>query len=181
VIVAVVIVNLAVLIVGFSYVQSEINSLKPQTPNPTPTVTQPNYTSTVTPSNNTPTSTSTPKPLPYIYTVFGWTLKPECINNAEWFNSITHYNTSQTWKENYLRIISGNGGRAYPAQLRDSTAAYMAVVPAFVNLEFNQETGFTKVTYTYFEQDGVPYLYTIETAYPTLKDYTTGWTQTFVK
>jgi hypothetical protein len=166
--------TLTVTAIGFAYLQNEINSLKPQTPNPTPENN---------PTAFPPLSTATPVPTasssaPFDYTVFEWTLNPENINNVEWLSSFAYYNTNLNWRENYIYLLSK--GAAFPAQMHDSLAAASFTVNAFISVDYDAQTGKTKATYTYYEQDGVPFLYTIETAYPNLKAGSTGWTEKFV-
>jgi hypothetical protein len=166
---------ITIMAVGFSVLQSEIDALKPQ-----------EHSQAVTTSPTSPPSTLSPiathPPYRHNYTVFEWTLKNEYINNVTWLSSIGPYHDIKTWTENYVYIISHNGGSAFPSQMRDSLAAASFVVPAFVNVEFNEQTGFTKATYRYLEQDFQPYLYTVETSlFYSVKDSAlVGWREYFV-
>ena len=164
ILVLVLLVNVVAVVTVFSYMQSEINSLQP-TPAPTPPPT-PKPEATAPPSHN--------------YTVFEWYLKAEYINNITWLKTIINYNDSLTWTENYISLISNRYGSAFPVQAEDSLAAGFLSVPAFKNATFNQETGWTKATYKYYEQELQPYLYSIETAYPSLKAYAYNWQEYFL-
>jgi hypothetical protein len=141
--------------------------------------------------SRTPTPTSSPtitpdptaKPeLSYDYVVYEWHLKAEYINNIGWLsNAYSPYDVTQTWRENYIAFLSSR--EAFPSQASDSIAAAALVTSgAFVDAEFNQETGWSKATYKYYEFENVAYSYTIETALSGLDDFADdrGWTKTFV-
>ena len=79
IIIAILLVIIVSMVVGFSYLQQEINQLNHKTPNQSPTPTQ---MPTPTPiSYTTPTPTATPTKV-----VYEWHLKPEYINNVTWLS-----------------------------------------------------------------------------------------------
>jgi hypothetical protein len=164
---------LLIMVAGFSFLQSEIDNLKGH-----PT----SSTVTFSPTLHPTSPTAITPPLRHNYTVFEWTLKAEYINNVTWLSNIGPYNDSKTWTENYVYLISHNGGSAFPSQMHDSLAAAYFVVPAFVNVTFDEQTGFTKATYHYLEQDLQPYLYTVETSVFYFVKYSAlvGWREYFV-
>lgn len=144
--------------VSGGYVFSTLNKTieTPNTPSPT-------NTPTISPtqqSNSNPSPTA--KPLQHKYTVFEWYLKSDYINNITWLSSVIIYNSSISWTGNYKGFIERTG--AFPAQARDSLAAMYLVVPVNGQVEFNSQTGFTKVTCDYLAND-MPYIYTLETVY----------------
>lgn len=171
ILVAALLVTIVVMVAGFSVLQNEINALKPV-----------EQSQAVTPSSTVPPSPTSPPHLRHNYTVFEWTLRSEYIGNVTWLSTIGFYNNSKTWTENYIYLISQNGGSAFPSQMRDSLVALHFAVPAFVNVTFNGQTGFTKATYNYLEQDLQPYLYTVETSlFYFVKDTAfVGWSEYFV-
>ncbi len=161
VVIAILVGIIIVMALGFSYLQNEINNLKPATNNPTSTALPTSSPSSI---GTSPSPSPTTQTTSYTYTVFEWYVRNEYINNVSWLDSIGPYDSSKSWTENYRSLISSNGGSAFPAQAHDSLAAVYLTVPAFVSVEFNERTGWTKATYKYFEQDGEPYLYTVETS-----------------
>ena len=153
------------------------------------------YTSTQMNQNNipspTPTPASTPMPTPTPtaeptladYVVYEWHLKAEYINNVTWLNwsMAGDYDSGKTWSENYISHI--NSYWAIPQQIANSDMGVLAKI-AFVrqvsvNASFNEATGFTKATYQYGEDNGVPWSYAIEANLPILAD-SRGWTKTIV-
>jgi hypothetical protein len=159
--------------VSFSfYIVSQQNQAQ-NTSSPTPTPAS-------TPLS-TPASTAEPE-LAYNYAVYEWHLKAEYINNTAWLSqAYIPYNITQTWLENYITFLASS--EAFPSQASDSIAAGALVTSgAFVNAEFNQETGWTKATYKYYEFENVAYSYTLETALPSIGDFADDreWTKTFI-
>jgi hypothetical protein len=165
------IIILITVLVGFWYIQSEIDSLRAEpeaSPTPTPT--------------NTPAFTPTPSAeptLPYDYVVYEWHLKAEYINNVTWLNDNFGYDSGKTWSENYIAYI--NSFWAFPEQLRNSDMGVLAkaafVRQVSINASFNEATGFTKAVYQYAEIDSVPMYYVIESTLPIISD-NRGWTKT---
>ncbi len=180
------------MLVGFSYLQQEINQLNPQTLSKSP---NPNQTPTPTPLVHT-TSPSPPTPSiysgqettngTYNYVVYEWHLNQRYINNATWLNEsmtsyfATPYNSGKTWSENYIAFISSYW--EIPQQVADSDigglagAAFIQNLP--VNVSFNETTGLTKATYQYGEYENVPLYHTIESELPIIAD-NGSWTKNF--
>jgi hypothetical protein len=110
--------------------------------------------------------------------MYEWFLKAEYINNDTWLRSLTSYNSSKTWSENY--VIYLDSFWAVPQDLMNldigvlAKAAFVRQVSA--NVLFNETIGFTKVLYPY-ESDEVYYV--IESSLPHLAD-DRGWTKDFV-
>jgi hypothetical protein len=188
---AMTIIILVTVLVGFWYLQSEIDSLRVEpvaSPAPTPTST-PTFTPAPTPE---PIPTTEPT-LAYDYVVYEWHLKAEYINNVTWLEwnmaSITQgdqiistsYDSAKTWSENYIAYI--NSFWAIPQQIADSDIGVLAkaafVRQVSVNASFNEATGYTKALYQYGEDDGVPWHYAIESVLPIIADGR-GWTKTFI-
>jgi hypothetical protein len=171
-------VNVAVVLIGFSYLQDEINQLKTESGSsltPTPTSTPASV------PEQTPSPEPTAEPLLHDYVVYEWHLKAEYINNVTWLNDNFGYDSGKTWSENYVAYI--NSRWAFPEQLRDSEMGVIAkaafVRQVSVNASFNEATGFTKAIYQYAEIDSVPMYYVLESTLPIIAD-DRGWTKTFV-
>jgi hypothetical protein len=182
IIITVLLVNLLGMVVGFSYLQQEINQLHPQTLNPTPT---PNPTSILSPNpTNNSSGEETSNNLPYAFVAYEWNLKPEYINNITWLNQSMgmvgkpdYYNVDETWKENYFDYLSRH--IAYPQQAKDDPLVWgLLGRSVFVNAEFDEATGHTKATYQYAEYQNETMLYGIENFLPKMVD-ANGWTKNF--
>ena len=173
------IIILATVLIGFWYLQGEINDLRPESENsPTTALTpssQPNSKATAPTEQNS-----------FSYVVYEWHLRPKYINDVTWLNqtlsekSGIFYDSDKTWNENYITCI--DSFYAYPQQLMNAhlegpvSAAFIRRV--FGNASFNEATGFTKATYQYAEYDHAPMYYLIESVLPTVAD-SRGWTKTF--
>lgn len=170
-------VNVLVMLIGFSYLQDEINQLK----------TEPDLSSTPKPTSTPPTipeqsppPEATVEPSLYDYVVFEWYLKAEYINNVTWLNMTwASYDFGKTWSENYIAYIDDFW--AIPQGIADSDIGVLAkaafVIQVSANVSFNEATGFTKVLYQYSESDEL--YYAIESSLPRLAD-TRGWTKTYI-
>lgn len=179
------VITVVVMVTGFSYLQNEINSLKPQTSNLQPTVSQTYPPST---PNQSPTSTtgatSTQQTLPYTYVVYEWDLKPAYVNNVTWLNQSMgqisycgYYYTAKTWKENYFVYLSSH--IAYPEQAKDDPLVwYLLGHTVYVSAAFDEATGHTVATYQYVEYQGVTMLYGIENFLPSMA-VNGQWTKNF--
>jgi len=172
-ILALLLINVVVVIAGFAYLQSEIDLINPPKTNPTQPATEA-YPTPTPKAATTPAASPAATESPYKYVVYEWTLKPENINNKDWLKNYGIYNSSLSWRENYIERISRCG--AYPENTQGSLASYYFRVEAFVSVDFNEQTGYTKATYTYF--NGC--LYELETAYAAFKDGSTRWSKTFI-
>jgi hypothetical protein len=182
VIVAVLLVNIVIMIAGFSFLQQEINVLKPQTPSPSPSPT-PYVAPSVSPQpTQTVPSGETPSAKPHMSVVYEWRLKPEYVNNVTWLNwsmagatqgdqiISTSYVSDNSWTENYIAYISNIW--EIPQQVADSHlsglvgASFIMHVP--VKVTFDEATGLTRVVYDYVESGGVPVRYVIESILPVI-------------
>jgi hypothetical protein len=184
--------NLVAIAIGFNYLQSEINQLKQKTPTPTQTPTQaPTPTPTLTPTQtSTPTQTQTtpnptPSPLPHNYTVYEWHLKANYINNVTWLSVVTAYNSSLTWKENYLSYLQSMYYSTFPPDRLFPPSVYQY---CFVSAQFDPTTGYTKALYLYYPEPHYSYwadgslnysYYAIENNLPFIAD-SQGWSKTFI-
>jgi hypothetical protein len=175
--------NLVAIVIGFSYLQSEIYQLEQKPPTQTK---QPTLTPTAAPINPTQTTPNpTPSPLPHNYTVYEWHLKANYINNVTWLSVVTAYNSSLTWKENYLSYLQSMYYSTFPPDRLFPPSVYQN---CFVSAQFDPTTGYTKALYLYYPEPHYSYwadgslnysYYAIENNLPFIAD-SQGWSKTFI-
>jgi hypothetical protein len=173
IIIAMLLTTVVVMVVGFAYLQNEINSLKPQAPNPTAS---PTNTAVFTPEPIPTTTAETPTP--YAYVVYEWYLQPEIMGNITWLDNAMNddYNSSRSWKQNYIDYIASIW--EIPQGMKDSGmsglagAAFIFYLP--VTVSYTDDTGYTRVTYQYKDDT----YYVIESALPVLA-VNGDWTKQF--
>ena len=185
--------NVAIMLVGFSYLGNEINQMKlgqaePETtPEPEPESPQSDPPETSTQPEQPPQETTSESTIPepdreYEYVVYEWHLKSGYINNVTWLKRklSTSYDPEETWNENYISYLKRQ--YAIPEQIANSEIGVLAKNAfvyrhVFVSASFSEETGYTKAVYKYYD-DGGPLLYGIESFLPIIAD-DRGWTKQF--
>jgi hypothetical protein len=149
--IAVLVVNVVVVVGCFAYLQSEINSLKPQY-NPIPTSTTNLYTPSPT---NTLTTEATPN-TSHAKVTYVWYLKPEIKGNTTWLKESANltgaiYDPAKNWSSNYIEYISSIW--EIPTFVRDAYltgpvgAAFILQLP--VTVSYDPSTGYSEATYKY--------------------------------
>ena len=158
-IIVLLVVNIVVMAIGFSYLQNEVNLKANKS------------------ASTEVSSGANQRPLPYNDVVYEWFLKPEYIDNVTWLSGVVAYNPYISWEENYLSFLERQ--LAYPLQVSGSPlAAYYLSISVAVSQMFNETTGWTVATYKYAEFQNVTMAYQIEGYLPTIS-VNGNWTKTY--
>jgi hypothetical protein len=162
-----------VTVVGFAYLQNEINNLKHES-TPVPTSSPGFYT-------NNPSSTESVQPthIPQSTIIYTWYLKPELMNSNDWLkaNMTNLYDSSKSWYDNYLAYLSSF--TEVPEFVRDADltglvgAAFIMQLP--VTVTYDNSTGRTTATY----ENAADTIFGIESALPSIA-VNGNWTRTVI-